>query len=349
MTLLGRVGERRRIRVLAGDARAGSWARGRARTAQRDYLRRNWALYLGAIVVLVMLTAAGAALMPTSFLKGLVVGGFLVGGAAALWALIVQVTGTAPTMMGDTAEMWTASELRRLQGRGWRIVNHFILANEDVDHVLVGPGGAYAVETKWSASSWQSEFGRSRTREAVAQAARNARSLGLWHPMKSRGIAVQSVVVLWGAGANRREDIEDIEGVPVVTGQSLRTWTNSLGAGVLTAGQVAEIWTVLEEQVARRDPIDRAEHPIPPSVADLLVRCALTLGSAVLGMLAVGQLLALTGSVWLAVGIGACLMVPGLWGIRVGLLRWVSWGWSIGAGLSVLALGLAEVLDWLAA
>jgi hypothetical protein len=31
-------------------------------------------------------------------------------------------------MMDDRAEQWTASELRRLRGRGWQLVNHFALA-----------------------------------------------------------------------------------------------------------------------------------------------------------------------------------------------------------------------------
>lgn len=117
---------------------------------QRDFVRRYWWVYLGAMLTLLLLTAGVSLLMPTGFLKGLVVGGFLVGGGAALWSLTVQVTGTAPVMMGDTAEMWTAMELRRLQSRGWRIVNHFVLAKDDIDHVLVGPGGAYVVETKWA-------------------------------------------------------------------------------------------------------------------------------------------------------------------------------------------------------
>jgi len=80
-----------------------------------------------------------------AFCAGLVVAGDL--GAVAFW--VAQATGTASTMMGDLAEQWTASELRKLRRRGWRVLNHVMLKQRDIDHVLIGPGGVYAVETKW--------------------------------------------------------------------------------------------------------------------------------------------------------------------------------------------------------
>ncbi|MFC5731546.1 MULTISPECIES: nuclease-related domain-containing protein [Nocardioides] len=299
------------------------------------------------MLVLVALTSAVSMMVPTSFLKGLVIGSFFVGGGAALWSLTVQVTGTAPVMMGDTAEMWTAMELRRLQSRGWRVVNHFLLARDDLDHVLVGPGGAYVVETKWSASPWQSEFGRSRVRAAVAQANANARSLGLWHPMKSRGVPVRPVVVLWGGGPNRQESIARDQGTTIVTGNALRTWVDRLDGEALSADQVADVWQALDAQVALRDPSDRAENPVPTSVAALLSRCSIAISCAVLGFFLVGRLLAATDSVWLSVGLGAATLVPAVVGTRVRRLRVAAWGWLIGIGLPVLALALAQLLSQL--
>jgi len=87
--------------------------------------------------------------IPSRFVGGLVVGAI---GAAtvsmlALW--VTLVTGTAYRSMGATAEEWTASELRPLRRRRWRVANHVALGRPDIDHVLVGPGGVIAVETKW--------------------------------------------------------------------------------------------------------------------------------------------------------------------------------------------------------
>ncbi len=95
-------------------------------------------------------------------------------------------------------------------------VGGFRLSQRDIDHVLLGPGGAYAFETKWS-SSWESEYGRRRLTDAVGQATAGARTLRLWQPFKTLGIEPHPVVVLWGRGlANGREKgLIPIEGVAV--------------------------------------------------------------------------------------------------------------------------------------
>lgn len=67
-------------------------------------------------------------------------------------ASLVLLSGTAPLMMGELAEQWTAQELRPLTKHGWRLVNHFGLGYGGQDHVLVGPGGVVLLETKSSAT-----------------------------------------------------------------------------------------------------------------------------------------------------------------------------------------------------
>ena len=205
-------------------------------------------------------------------------------------------------MMGDQAEQWTASELRQLGRRGWRLVNHFALGRDDIDHVLIGPGGAYAVETKWSATSWRAEFGRRRLRDAVAQAQRNARALRLWHPLKSRDIPVQAALVLWGLGTNKwppGERIQVIDGVTMIAGSALRAWVDQRGDGVLGETQITDAWTAIDAQITRRDPHERLDHPLPASLAELASRAGLAGGAAILGFLLLGQTLRWTDSlVW---------------------------------------------------
>ena len=234
--------QRRRIRELSGDTRAGSWARGRARTAQREFLRDHWRLYAALLGALYAVAVLASLAMPSDFLKGLVFGSLIVAGPAMLWSWTVQVTGTAPVMMGDLAEQWSAGDLRKLARTGWRLVNHFALAKDDIDHVLVGPGGAFAVETKWSASPWRSDYGQARLREAISQSSRNARALRLWHPFKSQAIPVHPAVVLWGGGTKdwtQEEQVRVTDGVTIVTGAALNNWTRTLGAGVLTEDAIA--------------------------------------------------------------------------------------------------------------
>lgn len=338
--------QQRRERVLASDVRAGSWARGRARLAQREYLRARWRAYAAFVIGLLVGTLVVASLMPSEFLSGLVVGGFLVACPALLWSWTVQVTGTAPVMMGDMAEQWTASQLRKMRNRGWRVVNHFVLAMDDIDHVLIGPGGAYALETKWSATPWASEFGQARTRDAVRQAKVNARRLQLWHPFKTRSLQVGAVVVLWGGGVKDWPDSElvsSVDGVTVIAGHGLTAWAGDRDAVTLHEQGVAEAWTALAAQVARRDPVDALAHPVPASIEQVVEHVGAAIVCAISGVLFLGHLVRSTDTWWVVVLLGAVSVVPAVLLIRRSLARPAAWGWLVGAGLPTGAL-IAEVI-----
>lgn len=347
--LRGTLTERRR-RALASDARAGSWARGRARTVQREFLREHWKLF-GCFVVGVWAIAILCGMtMPNAFMNGLVVGAGLVTSPAAVWVFTVQITGSAPVMMGDQAEQWTAQELRRLRRAGWLVINHFVLGTDDIDHVLLGPGGAFVLETKWSGSPWDSGFGRQRQRDAIIQAATNARSLRLWHPFKSRDIPVRPVVVLWGRGLSKwpkEHQVREIGSATVVTGPALRAWAGQLGGARMTRSEVEQAWEALETQVARRDPLDMAKHPLPTSLAEWATRAGVAVFTGVASLWVFTLILRLTNSALLGIALSAVLAVPGplLSGRRLPpWLLWAAWAWScVLIGLSV-ALAIAEVV-----
>ena len=142
-------------RALASDERAGTFARRKARTDQRQYVRRNWPWLLLMYVTLAGIPCIAAAFAPNDFMRGLGCGLGLAGAAGALVAMIIIQTGTGPTMAGELAEQWTAQELRPLTKHGYELVNHvFVDGPGDADNVLVGPGGLFVLETKWSASEW---------------------------------------------------------------------------------------------------------------------------------------------------------------------------------------------------
>jgi len=175
-----RLRRRRRQLELAGDRRAGSWGRRKARIAQRRYLREHYRLLAIAAVALLVPVLLAALLVPSTAARYFLLGAGLTGTVGVLTVWVQQVTGTAPVMMGDLAEQWTASELRGLRRDGWRLVNQLALRAWDIDHVLIGPGGVLAVETKWSAHPWVLDPPDDRVRRAVQQAQANARDLRLW-------------------------------------------------------------------------------------------------------------------------------------------------------------------------
>jgi hypothetical protein len=125
--MLTDVRRRLRERQLAGDDRAGSWARGEARRRQWQFIRRQWRLLAGMIAVAATVTALVLTFIEGDFQRGLIVGAPSVATFGALAFMVMLVTGTAPTSMGATAEQWTASELRPLRKGGWRMINHVAL------------------------------------------------------------------------------------------------------------------------------------------------------------------------------------------------------------------------------
>jgi Nuclease-related domain len=296
------VRQQHRERELAGDRRAGRFARGLARREQQAYLRRNWRLFLGLGVAALCPSLLILPFLPNAFGRGLIVGASTtaIGGFLAFW--VVQATGTAPTMMGDQGEQWTAQELRKLRRRGWRVVNHIMLRQWDIDHVLVGPGGLFAIETKWSAKAWVTDPPEERIYEAASRAAGSARDLSLWLKQLSVG-PVEPVVVLWGSNARELEPLK-LCSVAVVSGPHAKSWRESLRDDCLSRAQVDAAWSRLDAQCRIRDPLEDGTAPLPPSLGDIAVRCFLVIMAACAGFLAACS--------WLASGIS-----PWWWVYRV--------------------------------
>ena len=314
-------------------------------------MRRNWRVIAVFSVFVVTVGAIASRATPNHFLRGVIVGVVLATVPSVIWSWTIQITGTAPIMMGDQAEQWSAQELRKLRRQGWRVVNHFLLRHDDIDHVLIGPGGVWAVETKWS-KSWDTGFARDREHEAVTQARSSARSMTLWDPIRRRGLQVRPVVVLWGGGPHawaESERVRVIDGVPVVAGLALDEWTDALPADVLDHDGVDEVWSVVEAQASRRDHRDRQAHPLPTSFGRYLARVGEAALGAYAALLTISQVLHHTHAILWLVGLSlVSLIIAGavLRSTRLRLLHPATWGW---AGAMFLALGSALVLEVLAA
>jgi hypothetical protein len=285
----------------------------------------------------------------SGFVRGLLTGSAFtaVVGSLAFW--VVQVTGTASVMMGDLGEQWTASELRKLRRDGWHLVNHVRLRVWDIDHVLVGPGGVLAVETKWSATKWRFHPVDDRIRAAANQARENAKSLSLWTDLRSLGVGeVEAVVFLWGAGT--RDIPADIAvqfqaSTTIVAGPHAELWRSQLHTQVLSPEQVQSAWKVLDARCSATDPVDQARQPLPPSLAELAVRLVIAVAAGTAGFLVEGLAASGLGASgwWQAACVG--LLLPGLALHRLGHARYAAWGWLLGAGTMVVLTVLLVARD----
>ena len=236
-------------------------------------------------------------------------------------------------MMGDDAERWTASELRTLQRRGWRLVNHVMWQRHDVDHVLVGPGGVFVVETKWSSRSWGLTGEDDRLEAAVERARSNARRVQLW--LRGEGVtAVHPVVMIWGAGTSDvppERAVQATGDAVVVMGPRAALWRSSLPDGVLTAAQVDAVWRVLERYVARRDSREDQTAPIPRSVSGFVLLGAWSCVAAFAGLLVSLELVRLPGPAWSTLLVLAGAVVASVALVRgTGRARSVTLSWLTG-------------------
>lgn len=334
-----------RERRLAGDVRAGDRVRAEARRMQWQFVRRSWA-WLGSGVLIAAAGTAGLLLLfHDPFQRGLVLGAAVVLTFGGLWTLVVQLTGTGPLSMGAQAEVWTASEIRPLRKHGWKVANHVALRPWDIDHVLVGPGGVVAVETKWSSDGWTLAPPEERLRRAIQQARRNAHDLRVWRPQlrATPPETVRPVVFLWGGtrtGQEKPADVVQIDGVSVVYGiDAARRW-RSMELAVqhprLTEEQIGEIWGAVRQQVDKADARELATSPRPPTVTQIYFVIVATFCAGLAAVLASSYAYLHTRSVWAWAASVAALAAVGVIARRWKWLRFPAVSWLAGLGFTIV-------------
>lgn len=309
-------------------------------------LRERWRFFgvFGGAVLFCVVVASLFATDPLQ--RGYILGSGVTLAFGMVGAFVVLLSGTAPLMMGELAEQWTAQELRPLAKHGWRLVNHFGLGYGDQDHVLVGPGGVVLLETKWSATPWDLDDREHFFQMAVAQTTRNAGQLQKWAGVARHGRpVVEPVLVLWGQAGKRAADVpvrRHASGVLVVPGQQLQDWALRRGRDQLTQQQVEAIWTEIARQVDKRDAVERQKHPMPRSLQDLVLGALGCVAAALIGFVLGAQVLARTGSLWAWAAAGLVMI-----GVAEVVRRRTRWRWPARAfqvgTLSLYVLGAAVV------
>jgi Nuclease-related domain len=190
-----RLGKRREAQ-LASDQRTGVYARRKLRDRQRRWLASHWPLIVAAAVL-----SATAALFIYYFVRPPVapylIGGFVSSAAWWTYTVMLRTGGITPQLSGIAAEQWTADSLRPLRRSGWILVNHVMLEYVDVDHVLLGPGGFFAIETKYRSDLAEAT---PHIGSMIAQSRKSA--AGVASRLRTHPSSVRALVVAWGPGAN---------------------------------------------------------------------------------------------------------------------------------------------------
>lgn len=234
----------------------GRFARQQIELRTNAFWRRHWRWAVPGVVVACALAGAVGFLIPISLPMWVV---YPVVVLAVLSAMRPYFYGTYHLEMGAEAEAWSSTALKKAAGARWQVIDGVSFAYHDVDHVLVGPGGVYAIETKYTDSSIDLDTRRGWERAArwTDQAVEGARTIRLF--LRGHGAPdVYAGVIVWGSemlGTPRF-----VEGVPIVQacdlGQPFTPWAR--GVEVLTDLQVEVIACELRRFRAERLRHDRA-------------------------------------------------------------------------------------------
>lgn len=267
--------------------------------------------------------------------------------ASAFWyiALIaVQVAGTTNYLLGAQGEEWTSDGLRKLRRRGWHLIEHVPLEWGDIDHALVGPGGAYAIETKATYGKWNPAEPDEWLLRAVKQAQEEAKRLHfllMTRDIQLR-VEVRPLLVLWGPTTGYRQRIDDVE---VIHGSVLREWRQNLGDEVLTTEEVERAAAGLRKYVEIRDKRIREVGGRPPLLAAvgpsaILVRFTTAVLGGASALIALGATVRLLGDRWFFPLLGILLAI-GVALRKIGQLRVLAAGWiTAGTAVALLLVGL---------
>lgn len=205
-----------------------------------------------------------------------VAGGVLASTGWLLYLLMIESSGILPWRHGIEAEEWTVWELRKLRRHGWHVVNHVMLVDSDIDHAVIGPGGMFAVETKYR-SDWSRAGGD--FAKIAQQAQRAARDLQPRLGLRI-GQRVQPVVAIWGPGRHDVNDVFTVDGVAFCRGDRLRSFLLDRPADV-PAAMVNAAYDHLDQYVTIRDRGEAAEPTVRPMsaiVEDIYAVTGVTVG-----------------------------------------------------------------------
>lgn len=252
-----------RQRELASTARAGVWSRGLARGRLRSFVKPRW-FWLLMFPATTTAAACFSLLLP-GWSRPWIFATAITGGVGYSIGLSIVLSGAALPMLGDIGEQWTADELAVLRRRGWRVIHHLKFTSTlEADHVVVGPGGVIAIETKTSHEAWDLARPPAAVSKAVGQARDAAIQLRGHLRSVLRPEEVTPLVILWSPAQTSAELKEILNGVTVLTQGGVEAWRRSLPLDVLNADQVARVWSHLDG-LARKGDRAELERDGPPA------------------------------------------------------------------------------------
>jgi len=247
--------------------RPGGHARLRLRQSRTESVTRNGAAWLGLLGLAVIVGVVVVILPVPTWITAYLLGFLSATTLATLGWVVFLLCGSYGASIGRLGEEATAEvvDTGRRRRRGWRIVNGlYFVGHGDVDHVLIGPGGVFVIESTWTSRRCSVDDGAVHGllgREPIAQARDGARKIErlLRHGALGLPVEVRPVVVLWGPGRIRPDQGRQVvDGVLVCDGPRDEEWLPELEGSLLDQGIIDHITAFLSGQLSRQ-----VDQPVP--------------------------------------------------------------------------------------
>jgi hypothetical protein len=259
-------------------------------------VRAHWRAELIVLGLVATSTLGAHVFLPRSVMP-YTIGAIVASGGWWLYVVMLQTGGLINKQVGVMAEEWTAWDLQKLRKHGWYLVNHVMLEHVDIDHALIGPGGFFAIETKYR-SDWQ--YARKDLAEIAGRAIDSARRLEPRMGLRPR--SVRPMVVMWGPAIAEQFDTPFEEhGITFCPGHRLPSYFGELSSDV-GAGEVATAYENLSAYVRKRDRGETALAGTQPRSIDRVVNDAVAVAFG-------------TVAAALAVASPVSISPQGLWGV----------------------------------
>ena len=164
-------------------------------------------------------------------------------------------------------ELAVGEELNQLMLQGYRVFHDFPAEHFNIDHVVIGPRGVFAIETKTRSKALRGagadaakvafngsslEFPDHRDTESLEQAKRQANWLGKWLASAvGEPIPVEPVIVLPGWFVNQTAPTKDLY---VLGSGNIQHYFKTLGRNSLSPKQVVQVAHQIDQRCRTVEP-----------------------------------------------------------------------------------------------
>ncbi len=327
------------------DRHVGAYSAGLAFDRQRSFIVAN----APGIAIVVLLAGVGSLAVAfwipgTSLLRAYAAGAFFAAAVGYLAHWVSVASGSTGSAMGQVAEQWTATELRRLRRRGWKYLNSVMFRRWDVDHIAVGPNGVIVIETKWRSDPVDLAQPDEYLLRAANRLHRDERDvaghLG-WGTAVKPDAWITSVLVVWGPSITQSEEglLRIRDGVYVLAGEHLRENLAELTEQALTSDEIDAVFDKLDTQARKRDGADSTTWRTVQDAAGHALAVALV------GLLGAYLSLLATRLDWWYFAVAAVFAAGGVVGLRSPRVRPWARSWLIGTQLVTVAVAAAVLVQ----